>query len=81
MTNEILQPVLCDTNRLLLIAFLNKGIDFIDINSILKDKNVVKHIPPYFKNKETPAICYSYKKPLRNLIIIMEKQFLHFLRL
>jgi len=31
------------------IAFLNKGIDFIDINSILKDKNVVKHIPQYLK--------------------------------
>ena len=52
----------------LTIAFLNKGIDFIDIISILKDKNVVKHIPQYFKNKETPAICNSYKKPLRNLI-------------
>ena len=51
------------------IAFLNKGIDFIDINSILKDKNVVKHIPPYFENKETPAICYSYKKPHRNFFL------------
>jgi len=37
----------------ILIAFLNKEIDLIDINSILKDKKLVKHIPP--------AICYSYK--------------------
>jgi len=51
------------------IAFLNKGIDFININSILKNKNVVKHIPQYFQTKEIP-ICYSYKNPLRNLIFI-----------
>ena len=51
--------------------FLNKGIDFININSILKDKNVVKYIPQYFQNKEIPAICYSYKNPLRNLFFII----------
>jgi len=53
------------------IYFLNKGIDYININSILKDKNVVKYIPQYstiLSKKETPAICYSYKKPLRNFI-------------
>jgi len=27
-----------------------------------------EHIPQYFQNKEIPAICYFYKKPLRNLI-------------
>ena len=44
----------------ILIAFLNKGIYFIYMNSILKDKNVVKHIPQFFKNNVIPAICYSY---------------------
>jgi len=53
------------------IAFLNKGIYFINNNSILKDKNVVKYIPQYFQNKEIPAICYSYKNPLRNLFFII----------
>ena len=39
----------------------------INVNSILKYKNVVNHIPHYFNNKKTPVICYSYKS-LRNLI-------------
>jgi len=34
---------------------------------------VVKYIPQYFQNKEIPAICYSYKKPLRNLIFNYSK--------
>jgi len=55
------------------ISLLNKGIDYININSILKDKNVVKYIPQYFQNKEIPAICYSYKKPLRNFIFNYSK--------
>ena len=29
------------------IPFINKGIDFIDIQSIFRDKNVVEYIPNY----------------------------------
>ena len=34
---------------------------------------MVKCIPQYFQNKEIPAICYSYKKPLPNLIFNYSK--------
>ena len=50
------------------IDFINKGIDFIDLPSILKDKTVTSKVPVYFSNKETPMICYKYNKPIRNLI-------------
>jgi len=35
---------------------------------------VVKYIPQYFQNKEISAICYSYKKPQRNLIFTCRKE-------
>ena len=41
------------------IPFINKGIDFIDLKSILGDKNVVESIPNYFKNTEPSIICYK----------------------
>jgi hypothetical protein len=50
------------------ILYCNKGIDFIDLASIFKDKRVQDNIPLYFKNSETPMICYKYKKSTRNLI-------------
>ena len=52
----------------LIIPFINKGIDFIDLQSIFRDKNVVESIPNYFKNTEPPIICYKYNKPIRNII-------------
>ena len=51
-------------NRLKL-KFCNKGIDLIDLPRIFNDKNVQKLIPPYFRNTETPLICYKYTKPIR----------------
>jgi len=51
--NYYLRPIIQRPDEIkryfLTIAFLNKGNDFIDIISILKDKNVVKHIPQHFK--------------------------------
>ena len=44
------------------ILYCDKGIDFIDLASIFKDKRVQSKIPLYFKNSETPMICYKYKK-------------------
>jgi hypothetical protein len=40
------------------MKFCNKGIDLIDLPKIFNDKNVQKSIPPYFRNTETPLICY-----------------------
>jgi hypothetical protein len=36
--------------KFLHIPFANKGIDAINISNILNGKEVVKEIPPYFKN-------------------------------
>ena len=55
------------------IPFINKGIDFIDIPSILSDNTVESSIPDYFKNKEPPIICYKYNKPIRNAIFNFNK--------
>jgi hypothetical protein len=55
------------------IPFINKGIDFIDIQSIFKDKTVLESIPKYFKNTEPPIICYKYNKPVRSIIFNYNK--------
>ena len=55
------------------IPFINKGIDFIDLQSIFNDKNVKNNIPKYFKNSENPIICYKYNKPIRNVIFNYNK--------
>ena len=39
------------------IQFVNKGIEFINLPSIFKDKSVISYIPTYFENKEFPIIC------------------------
>ena len=48
--------------------FINKGIDFIYLKSIFRDKNVVDSISNYFRNTEPPCICYKYNK---SIIMIM----------
>lgn len=55
------------------IPFINKGIDFIDLQSILRNKNVQNAIPKYFKNLEPPIICYKYNKPTRGIIFNYNK--------
>ena len=50
------------------IQFINKGIDFINLPGILRHRKVVKAIPNYFKNTESPIICYKYNKPIRSAI-------------
>ena len=39
------------------IQFFNKGIEFINLPSIFKDKSVISSISTYFENKESPFIC------------------------
>ena len=57
----------------LLIPFINKGIEFIDLHSIFKDNSVISSIPNYFNNSETPIICYKYNKPIRSTIFNFNK--------
>ena len=41
------------------IPFINKGMEFIDLQSIFKDNLVISSITNYFNNSETPIICYK----------------------
>ena len=65
-TQHVLRPhidYLSDHVRYFIkIPFINKDIDFIDFQSILRNKNVMNCIPKYFKNLEPPINCYKYKK-------------------
>ena len=49
----------------IIISFINKSMDFIDLPSIFRDKSVQSSIPNYFKDCEVPIICYKYNKPIR----------------
>ena len=55
------------------IQFVNKGIEFINLPSIFKDKSVISSIPTYFENKESPIICYKYNIPIRNTVFNYNK--------
>ena len=50
------------------IKFANKGIDYLNISNILRNKKVQKQIPPYFKDMEPPTISYTYPKPIATKI-------------
>ena len=55
------------------VPFINKGIEFIDLPSIFKDRSVTSSIPAYFQNYEPPIICYKYNKPIRNTVFNFNK--------
>ena len=55
------------------IPFMNKGMDFIDLPSIFRDKSVQSSIPNYIKNCEVPIICYKYNKPIWGAIFNFNK--------
>ena len=55
------------------IPFINKGIEFIDLPSVFKDRSVTSSIPAYFQNSEPPIICYKYNKPIRNTVFNFNK--------
>ena len=55
------------------IPFINKGIDFIDLPSIFKDRSVTSSIPAYFQNSEPPIICYKYNKSIKNTVFNFNK--------
>ena len=71
-TQNALRPVIDSKinhiRHFIKIPFINKGMDFIDLSSIFRDKSVQSSIPNYFKNCEVPIICYKYNKPIRGAI-------------
>ena len=60
----------------IIIPFINKGIEFIDLPSIFRDNAVTPSVPTYFENTESPMICYKYNKPIRNTILNLINYFL-----
>ena len=76
-TQHALRPVIDSKINLIRhfikIPFINKGMDFIDLPSIFRDKSVQSSIPNYFKNCEVPIICYKYNKPIRGAIFNFNK--------
>ena len=65
-TQHALRPVMDSKidhiRHFIKIPFINKGMDFIDLPSIFRDKSIQSSIPNYFKNYEVPIICYKYNK-------------------
>ena len=54
------EPLHDNNRKFLHIPFTNKGIDAINISNILNRKEVVREIPPYFKNQPVPIVSYRY---------------------
>ena len=52
------------------IQFVNKGIEFINLPSIFKEKSVSSSIP---ENEESPKICYKYNKPICSTVFNYNK--------
>ena len=76
-TQHALRPFIdSETNHkqhFIKIPFINKGIEFIDLPSIFKDRTVTSSIPTYLQNSEPQIICYKYKKPIRNTVFNFNK--------
>ena len=76
-TQHALRPFIdSETNHkrhFIKIPFINKGIEFIDLPSIFKDRSVTSSIPAYFQNSEPPIICYKYNKPIGNTVFNFNK--------
>ena len=60
-----MSEVLNHIRHFIKIQFVNKGIEYINLLSIFKNKSVISSIPTYFENKESPIICYKYNKRIR----------------
>ena len=76
-TQHALRPFIdSETNHkwhFIKIPFINKGIEFIDLPSIFKDRSFTSSIPTYFQNSEPPIICYKYNKLIRNTVFNFNK--------
>ena len=68
-TQHVLRPhidSLSDRVRYFIkIPFINKGVYFFDLQSVLRNKNVMNCISKYFENLEPPITFYKYNKPAR----------------
>ena len=51
------------------IFFDNKGLEFIRLNSILRNDEVKGKLPEQFRNDETPSVVYNLSSTIRNKIL------------
>ena len=54
------------------LDFINKGIDAVNLPSILRSKSVTETVSTYFKDKEPPIISYTYTDWDKNLSLLCE---------
>ena len=47
---------------------LHKGIDAVNLSSILKSKSVTETVPTYFEEEEPPVISYTHTKTIASKI-------------
>ena len=69
----LIQKLINHNRHFFQVQFVNKGIEFINLPSIFKDKSVIPSIPTYFQNKEPPIICYKYNKPICSTVFNYNK--------
>ena len=50
------------------LNFINKGIDALNLPSIVRSKSFTERVPTYFKEKEPPIISYTYTKTIASKI-------------
>ena len=50
------------------LDFINKGIDAVNLPSILRSKSVTETVPTCFKEKEPPIISFTYTKTIASKI-------------
>ena len=62
------QPMSETKRKFLKVEFHNKGIQYINIAQILRNKKVQATIPPYFDDREPPTICYKYNSSIATKI-------------
>ena len=76
-TQHALRPVIDSKinhkRHFIKIPLMFKGIDFIYLPSIFRDKSVQSSIPNYLQNCEVPIICYKYNKTIRSAIFHFNK--------
>ena len=53
-----------DKTHFIKLDFINKGIDAVNLPSILRSKSVTETVPTYFKGKEPPITSYTYTKTI-----------------
>jgi hypothetical protein len=63
------EPLHENNRKFLHIPFTNKGIDAINISNVLNRNEVVKEIPPYFKNQSVSIVSYSYTNSIDRKMI------------